>query len=91
VAKAAHNAAIEAVTQSFRRSLSMHPIRTREGARAHMRTVEEHGRILEALEGRDAVAARRELALHLLRGTGLASREAELLTLWDARPPKSAG
>src|SRR6059058_1050384 len=31
VASAAHNAAIEGVTHSFRSSLSLHPIRTREG------------------------------------------------------------
>src|SRR5690348_9239226 len=35
VAQAAHNGAIASLTSSFRSSLSMHPIRTREGARAH--------------------------------------------------------
>ena len=62
----------------------MHPIRTREGKRAHERTVEEHGRILDALERRDGAAARAEMAHHLLRGTGLAKRESALLALWDA-------
>jgi GntR family transcriptional regulator, transcriptional repressor for pyruvate dehydrogenase complex len=87
LAAAAQNAAVEGLTQSFRNSLSMHPIRTREGARAHERTVEEHGRILEAIERRDGAAARRELAVHLLRGTGLEKRESELLGLWDASMP----
>jgi DNA-binding FadR family transcriptional regulator len=86
VAIAAHNGAVEGLAQSFRSSLSMHPFRTREGARAHERTVEEHGRILEAIEARDGAAARRELATHLLRGTGLEKRESELLALWHARP-----
>jgi GntR family transcriptional repressor for pyruvate dehydrogenase complex len=87
LALAAHNQAVEGFTHSFRSSLSMHPIRTREGARAYEHTVEEHGRILDALERRDAVTARREVAHHLLRGTGLDAREAELLALWDARTP----
>lgn len=87
LATAAHNGALEGLTQSFRSSLSMHPIRTREGARAHERTVEEHARILAALERRDGTTARREMALHLLRGTRLEQREDELLALWDARTP----
>jgi DNA-binding FadR family transcriptional regulator len=82
--QAAHNGAIEGLTQSFRSSLSMHPIRTREGAKAHERTVEEHRRILEALERRDGATARREMAHHLLRGTNLEKRESALLALWDA-------
>ena len=86
VAQAAHNAAVGGLTHSFRSSLSMHPIRTREGARAHARTVEEHDRILAALERRDGETARREMAVHLLRGTGLEKRESELLDLWDATP-----
>ena len=84
LADAAHNAAVEGLTSSFRSTLSMHPIRTREGSRAHARSVEEHGRILEALERRDGAAARREMAHHLLRGTGLEKRESALLALWDA-------
>jgi GntR family transcriptional regulator, transcriptional repressor for pyruvate dehydrogenase complex len=86
LAKAAHNGAVEGLTQSFRSSLSLHPIRTREGARAHERTVEEHGRIVDALERRDGAAARREMAQHLLRGTGLEERESALLALWHAEP-----
>jgi GntR family transcriptional regulator, transcriptional repressor for pyruvate dehydrogenase complex len=87
LAKAAHNSAIDALTQSFRSSLSMHPIRTREGTKAHERTAQEHLRILEALESRDGAAARSEMAQHLLRGTLLEERESALLALWDARPP----
>jgi GntR family transcriptional regulator, transcriptional repressor for pyruvate dehydrogenase complex len=87
LAKAAHNGAVEGLTQSFRSSLSMHPIRTREGTKAHERTVDEHLRILDALEQRDGGAARSEMARHLLRGTRLADRESALLALWDAQPP----
>jgi len=81
-----HNGAIDGLTQSFRSSLSMHPIRTREGARAFERTVEEHERILVAIERRDGATARREMATHLLRGTGLEKRESDLLALWQAVP-----
>src|SRR5437868_469015 len=70
-----HNPAVEGLTTSFRSTLSMHPIRTREGARAYERTVEEHTKIVDALERRDGVAARSEMARHLLRGTNLAKRE----------------
>jgi GntR family transcriptional repressor for pyruvate dehydrogenase complex len=84
LAAAAHNAALDGLTQSFRSTLSMHPIRTREGAKAHERSVEEHTRILEAVEKHDAAAARQAMAAHLLRGTGLAERESELLGLWSA-------
>jgi GntR family transcriptional regulator, transcriptional repressor for pyruvate dehydrogenase complex len=88
VAQAAHNGAIEGLTQSFRSSLSMHPIRTREGARAHALSVEEHERILSAIEARDAATARREMAKHLLRGTNLEKRESDLLALWDSSPQR---
>ena len=84
LAQIAHNGAVDGLTQSFRSSLSMHPYRTREGAKAHARTVEEHVRILEALENRDGRAARTEMAHHLLRGTGLEKRESSLLALWQA-------
>jgi DNA-binding FadR family transcriptional regulator len=84
LAVAAHNGAIEGLTHSFRSSLSLHPIRTREGARAHALTVDEHARIFRAIERRDAPTARREIAMHLLRGTNLEKRESELLGLWDS-------
>jgi GntR family transcriptional repressor for pyruvate dehydrogenase complex len=87
LAVVAQNVAVEGLTLSFRSSLSMHPIRTREGAKAHERTVAEHRAILDALEKRDGVAARRLMATHLLRGTGLEERESQLLALWDARTP----
>jgi DNA-binding FadR family transcriptional regulator len=82
---AAHNGAVDGLTQSFRSTLSMHPVRAREGAKAHVATVEEHLRIVDALEKRDAGAARREMADHLLRGTNLAERSASLLDWWRAR------
>jgi DNA-binding FadR family transcriptional regulator len=90
VARAAHNGAIEGLTHSFRSSLSMHPIRTREGARAHALSVEEHGRILDAIVKRDGAAAREEMAKHLLRGTNLEKREHDLLELWSAQPKRRA-
>ena len=91
VAEAAHNGAVAGLTQSFRSTLSMHPIRTREGKRSHALTVEEHSRILGFIAARDGVSARREMARHLLRGTGLEERESALLALWDAdrRPQRS--
>jgi DNA-binding FadR family transcriptional regulator len=85
LAQAAHNGAVGGLTQSFRSSLSMHPLRVREGARAHELTVEEHLRIVEALDRRDGRAARNEMADHLLRGTTLAERSAALLDWWRAR------
>jgi DNA-binding FadR family transcriptional regulator len=84
LAAAAHNAAVGGITSSFRSTLSMHPIRTREGARSHTRTVEEHARILDAIVRRDGGAARSEMAHHLLRGTNLEKRESALLALWNA-------
>src|ERR671932_986125 len=86
LAQMTHNGAVEGLTQSFLSSLSMHPIRTREGARAFERTVEEHERIVAALEARDGATARREMATHLLRGTGLETRESDLLALWHKEP-----
>jgi GntR family transcriptional repressor for pyruvate dehydrogenase complex len=87
LAKAVHNAAVDGLTQSFRSSLSMHPIRTREGTKAFELTMDEHLRILDALERRDGGAARTAMAQHLLRGTRLEERESALLALWHAQPP----
>jgi GntR family transcriptional regulator, transcriptional repressor for pyruvate dehydrogenase complex len=91
LAELTHNGAVEGLTQSFRSSLTMHLIRRQEGSRAFERTVEEHDRILEALERRDGAAARREMATHLLRGTGLETRESGLLALWNAEPAEMEG
>ena len=87
LAAAAHNGAVDGLTHSFRSTLSMHPVRAREGAKAHAATVEEHGRILEALERRDGVAARHEMAQHLLRGTNLAERAESLLAWLEPQAP----
>src|SRR6266566_2523903 len=57
--QAAHNGAVGGLTQSFRSTLSMHPLRVREGAKAHTLTVDEHMHIVEALEQRNGNAARR--------------------------------
>jgi GntR family transcriptional regulator, transcriptional repressor for pyruvate dehydrogenase complex len=85
LAAATHNAALDGLTQSFRSTLSMHPVRAREGAKAHVATVREHRRILAALRRRDGNAARRELANHLLRGTNVAKRATSLLELWHTK------
>ena len=87
LARAAHTGAVDGLTQSFRSSLSMHPMRVREGNRAYERTVAEHRAILEALERRDGTSARREMAEHLLRGTIRQDRSKALLELWEAQPP----
>lgn len=84
VAAAAHNGAVDGLTHSFRSTLSLHPIRTREGTASHERTVAEHSRILDAIERKDGATARVEMAKHLMRGTGLEKRESQLLELWDA-------
>jgi len=86
LSQAAHNAAVGGLAQSFRSTLSLHPLRVREGPRAHELTVDEHMRIVEALERRDGGAARREMADHLLRGTKLEERSAPLLDWWRAQP-----
>src|SRR5437868_6146183 len=78
------------LTQSFRSTLSMHPLRVREGSRAHELTVEEHMHIVEALERRDGGAARHAMADHLLRGTSLEERSAPLLEWWRARDVRGA-
>jgi DNA-binding FadR family transcriptional regulator len=85
LAHAAHNGAVDGLTQSFRSTLSLHPVRAREGAKAHVATVEEHGRILAALEQRDADTARHEMAHHLLRGTNIEERAEPLLEWWRAK------
>jgi len=90
LAQAAHNGAVDGLTQSFRSTLSMHPLRVREGSRAHALTVDEHLKILEALEQRDGNAARRIMADHLLRGTTLEERSAPLLDWWRARDVRTA-
>ena len=69
----------------------MHPLRVREGSRAHELTVDEHLRIVEALERRDGGAARHAMADHLLRGTSLEERSAPLLEWWRARDVRTAG
>jgi DNA-binding FadR family transcriptional regulator len=86
LAHATHNGAVDGLTQSFRSTLSMHPLRVREGARAYERTVDEHLKILEAVEQRDRATARRAMAEHLLRGTKLLERSDALLDLWHAQP-----
>jgi DNA-binding FadR family transcriptional regulator len=88
LSQAAHNGAVGGLTQSFRSTLSMHPLRVREGARGHELTVAEHLRIVEALERRDGSAARHEMADHLMRGTSLEQRSASLLEWWRAQPSK---
>src|SRR5256885_670169 len=86
LAEAAHNGAVDGLAQSFRSTLSLHPVRLKEGARAHAMTVDEHFEILEAIERRDTQAARGWIAAHLLRGTKLERRSADLLDAWRPAP-----
>ena len=90
LAQAAHNGAVDGLTQSFRSTLSMHPLRVREGSQGHTLTVDEHLKIVEALEQRDGNAARRMMADHLMRGTTLEERSAPLLDWWRARDLRTA-
>lgn len=92
LAIAAHNQAVEGLTKSFRTTLSMHPVRVREPRdRSFAATMKEHTRILRAVEDKDSDTARREMANHLLRGTGLDKQEAELLGLWRTGDGSSRG
>lgn len=74
LAMAAHNQAVNKISESFRGPLRMASVRAREGGDvAHVRSVEDHTAILDALERRDRVAVRHHLAHHLARGTDLVS------------------
>jgi DNA-binding FadR family transcriptional regulator len=92
LAQAAHNPAIAMITSSFRGPLSMHSIRVRQpnDKDRHRASVREHFEILEALERRDAAAAREAMARHLLRKTTAGTRVAPLLERWaDGQAPAS--
>jgi GntR family transcriptional regulator, transcriptional repressor for pyruvate dehydrogenase complex len=70
LAAAAHNRAIDLVAETFGGPLSMHPVREREPAGwSHERSVDEHLRIVDAIEQRDVALARRLMTEHLTRGT----------------------
>jgi GntR family transcriptional regulator, transcriptional repressor for pyruvate dehydrogenase complex len=72
LARIAHNAAIELVTETFAGPLSMHAVREREPTDvSHRRTVEEHSQIAEAIAARDEERAREIMTAHLTRGTGV--------------------
>ncbi len=86
LAEAAHNGATEALTHAFHSSLRRIPSSTRQRNRALALTVEEHVRIVDAVEDRDATAARRAMAEHILRGTGMEERADALVSLWDTPP-----
>jgi DNA-binding FadR family transcriptional regulator len=86
LAHMAHNGAVDGLTQSFRSTLSLHAVRVREPpSRRFAATVDEHLAILDALERRDAKAARHHMADHLMRGTNLVERAEPLLDYWRAR------
>jgi DNA-binding FadR family transcriptional regulator len=86
LARMAHNGAVDGLTQSFRSTLSLHAVRVREPrGRSFAATVDEHFAILDALERRDADAARHHMAEHLMRGTNLAERARPLLEYWRLR------
>jgi GntR family transcriptional repressor for pyruvate dehydrogenase complex len=85
VARAAHNRAIDLVAATFAGPLSMHSVREREPAEwSHERSIDEHLRLVEAIEKRDADLAREIMSEHLTRGT----RVAEVLA--NVRPARPA-
>jgi GntR family transcriptional repressor for pyruvate dehydrogenase complex len=81
LARAAGNGAVEGLTHSFDGTLARIP--ARGNRRAAAQTIEEHVRIVDALERRDARAARAEMAQHLIRGTKLEGQADALAELWS--------
>ena len=80
IAAIARNKAISLITDSFRGPLSMHAIRQHETvSTSYQQTVEEHEAITAAIERRDAAAAQRVMAQHLLRGTNASADVVHLL------------
>jgi GntR family transcriptional repressor for pyruvate dehydrogenase complex len=68
LAAAAHNRAIDIVAATFAGPLSMHTVREREPAEwSHERSADEHLRLVDAIEQRDADLARQIMSEHLLR------------------------
>jgi GntR family transcriptional repressor for pyruvate dehydrogenase complex len=68
LASAAHNRAIDLVAATFGGPLSMHSVREREPAEwSHERSADEHTRIVDAIEERDAELARQIMSEHLMR------------------------
>jgi DNA-binding FadR family transcriptional regulator len=72
LAAAAHNGAVQMLTESFRGPLSMHAARRREPQeQSHAQSVAEHIAIVDAIEARDLFRARTVMTDHLLRDTTL--------------------
>ncbi|MDQ3709596.1 MAG: FadR family transcriptional regulator, partial [Actinomycetota bacterium] len=70
LAEAAHNGAINMITESFRGPLRMAAVRAREPAeQSHERSITEHVALVDAIAARDVVAARQIMTAHLARGT----------------------
>jgi DNA-binding FadR family transcriptional regulator len=68
LAAAAHNRAIDLVAATFAGPLSMHTVRQREPAEwSHERSADEHARLVDAIEQRDAELARQIMSEHLMR------------------------
>jgi GntR family transcriptional repressor for pyruvate dehydrogenase complex len=68
LAAAAHNRAILLVAATFAGPLSMHSVRQREPAEwSHERSADEHARLVDAIEQRDAELARQIMSDHLMR------------------------
>ena len=81
LARAAGNGALDGLTHSFDGTLHRLPAK---GSRPSVaKTLDEHDRIVDAIERRDARTAREEMARHLLRGTKLGKRARALADLWD--------
>jgi GntR family transcriptional regulator, transcriptional repressor for pyruvate dehydrogenase complex len=69
LAAAAHNGAIEMLSGSFAGPLSLAAIRSAEVRKdANLRTIQEHEKIVAALEAGDPDRARKVMVTHLMRG-----------------------
>lgn len=80
LAAAAHNGAVELMTESFRGPLSMASARAREEPdEAHSHSVSEHIDLVNAVEARDLQRAQTVMTDHLLRATSVEWNTVEAL------------
>lgn len=80
LAHAAHNRALEILVRSFRGTFSMAAVRAREPSDiAHLKSVDEHERIVKCVITRDISGAGRALADHFARSTALGPKVEDIL------------
>jgi DNA-binding FadR family transcriptional regulator len=80
LAVATHNGAVSLITESFRGPLRMAAARAREpGPQSHEQSITEHVELVDAIDARDVVAARRTMTAHLTRGTALGDVAAQII------------